>query len=103
MTKELDYDTIINDIIKHIKRCFCSTYRGWYIGITNDPERRLKEHNVDMNPPFCAPIIRKALNVDIAREVEWNFLKECAEGGDGGGNEDSVFIYAYWINSVTKQ
>jgi len=79
------------------------TYRDWYVGITDDAERRLfTEHNVDKdNGNWCR---REAYTSDDAREVEKYFLDECGtDGGPGGGNDDSNFVYAYKKTNYTKE
>jgi hypothetical protein len=67
----------------------------WYVGISRDPERRLFEgHNVDEDGDRY--IYREAYSSEVAREVESHFVENRGfDGGDGGGDEDTVFVYAY--------
>lgn len=68
-------------------------FADWYVGITNDPEERLfTGHNLDREDKY---IVRQCSSDDIAREIEQYFLNLGCDGGPGGGNETSVFVYAY--------
>ena len=73
-----------------------------YIGITNDPERRLfQEHAVRKNAEGW--IHMSAVSVEIARAVEEYFLNLGAKGGSGGGDSSAKFIYAYRIAPHTVE
>ncbi len=66
-------------------------YSDWYVGITEVPKRRLKEHGVT-----DAWIYRQANNVEVARKIEKYFVEILGtDGGTGGGDEDAVYVYAY--------
>ena len=92
---------IIEEIAKHI------TKRGggikkWYVGIAADPEERLfDDHSVDRKKD--AWIYRTASSSEIARDVEKHFLRKGADGGTGGGSEDTKSVYAYRISSRTDE
>jgi hypothetical protein len=79
-----------------------SGYKNWYVGITNDVNRRLhKEHNVpEKNAWF---ITRPANSVEEAREIEEYFHDLGCDGAGGGGDEDSEIVYAYKKTSNTKE
>ena len=68
-------------------------YKYWTIGITNDLDRRKKEHindnkNVDHWRGWPAD------TEEIARTVEKHFLDLKMRGGGGGGtNTNSVYIF----------
>lgn len=69
-------------------------YQDWYVGITNNPERRLDEHNVDMDDAESY-IVLETSSAQIARRVEWYFATTTAvQGGTGGGESDSRYVYA---------
>jgi len=89
---------IIDDILNHIhKNSTDSDY--WYVGITKDIEERLFTfHNVT-----SCYIYRQAPSSKIAREIETYFLELGADGGSGGGDDDSSFVYAYKITNNTKE
>jgi hypothetical protein len=71
----------------------------YYIGITNDIERRLfEEHNVQRKGVW---IYRQAVDIKHARVVEQHFLDKGMKGGTGGGDDDSVFVYCYEITKNT--
>jgi hypothetical protein len=74
----------------------------WYVGITKDIEERLFTfHNV--NKDSGAWIWRRASSSDIAREIESYFLELGADGGPGGGDDDTDIVYAYKITDDTKE
>jgi len=78
-------------------------YSNWYVGITNDLEKRLfGDHNVDKKKGNWYS--KKASTIDIARSVEEYFFDEHETQGDtGGGNNDSVYIYAYEVTDKTVE
>jgi len=77
-------------------------YSKWYVGITDDPQRRLfQEHKVKKEEgPW---IYRQCSNCSIAREVEEYLLaKYKTDGGNGGGNNSTIYVYAYKKKSYTN-
>lgn len=65
-------------------------YPYWYIGITNDPDRRRQEHaddgkNVKHWTQWAA---------DDAREVE-TYFQVLGMKGDTGGSKDPTHVYIY--------
>lgn len=73
----------------------------WYIGITNDHERRLfGEHRVNKDTDLW--IFAPGDNADVARRVEQYFLKLGLDGGSGGGNNTAVIVYAYRKSRTTN-
>lgn len=88
---------IINDIKNYIGR---GDYSSWYVGITNDIERRLfSEHNVDRKQDYW--IYRPASSKSIAQEVEEFFLEAGMDGDTGGGKDDTTYVYAFKKNGHT--
>lgn len=77
-------------------------YSEWYTGITSDPEKRLfTEHGVDKENNYW--ICRQAINNTTARNIEEYFVKVLhTDGGSGGGDETTVFVYIYKKNYYTK-
>lgn len=93
---------IIADINSHLQKSSKQYYSDFYIGITNDVERRLfNEHNVSKNGAWW--IYREADSKDIAQAVEEYFLEKGMQGDTGGGNEDSVYVYCYEITTNTVE
>lgn len=97
-------DAIINDIEKHLANSVKQYYSDFYVGITNDVNRRLfGEHNVDKENDWW--IYSKADSEDIARDVE-RYYKELGMKGDtGGGNPERppLYVYSYEISNHSKQ
>lgn len=66
----------------------------WYVGIATDPRERLfNDHNVDEKNGFW--IYEQATSDTIARAVEQAYLDTGHDGGSGGGDQSSVYVYAY--------
>ena len=90
-------DSIISDFEKYVGT---DDYFDWYIGITNDIDRRLfGEHNVDVKQDRW--IHSPADSKDVAQEVEEYFLDKGMDGDTGGGNHDTIRVYAFKKNSHT--
>lgn len=97
-----DKNTIISDIEGYIATNG-GKYNEWYVGITNDKDRRVfGEHKV--NKDTDAWITRGTNSVDIATEVEDHFTKvKDTDGRSGGGiEENSTIVYAYKKNNNTN-
>ena len=74
--------------------------QSYYIGITNDVERRLfEEHNVDKNNNWW--LSAPADDKETAQFVEEYFLKRGMQGDTGGGTDDTVYVYCYEITPYT--
>lgn len=99
MTK--NKEEIIQDIEDHMAK------RGgdiddWYVGVAAKPRERLfDDHSVDEDKGVW--IHRRASSDRVARDIEKHFLDKGAEGGTGGGNEDSTAVYAYKITRRTRE
>ena len=95
-------EMIINDIDDHLTKSGRRFYSEFYIGITNDVERRMfTEHNVAKDKMWWR--YRTADSVQTAREVEAYYLKKGMRGGKGGGIEDSLIVYCYAISPTTVE
>jgi hypothetical protein len=79
----------------------------WYVGITADIDKRLfGDHNVlrnGPNGPRAIWIWREALTHLGARTVETAYHDVGCAGGPGGGDRNSVFVYAYAITATTVE
>ena len=65
-----------------------------YVGIAKDPEKRLfNEHKVKKQGGIW--IYCPANSSTCAREVEKTLLDKGADGGPGGGDDDTTCVYAY--------
>ena len=90
---------VISEIVAHIDDQG-GAYSGWYCGITSDINSRLHgDHKVpEKNHWF---ITRKCLNETDARTVESTLIKLGCDGAPGGGDETTVYVYAYLKTNVT--
>lgn len=81
---------IISDIDAHIKKGG-GGYGAWYVGISEDAEKRLNKHNAKE-----WYIYRQASSSQVAREIEIYFVNVLGtDGGTGGGDENTDMVYAY--------
>jgi hypothetical protein len=93
---------IVADIDSHIRNRGTHRYSEWYVGIAADAQERLfTDHNVSRENGHW--IYRQAQNDDAAREAETEFHDKGCMGGSGGGDENTVFVYAYRITQTTKE
>ena len=91
---------IINDINCHLSKSSKQYYSVFYIGITNDIDRRLfGEHNGDKENAWG--IWREATDKEAAQEVEEYFLAKGMKGDTGGGNDKTTYVYCYEITNNT--
>lgn len=95
-------DVIVNDIFQYIRKSNAQ-FNEWYVGIAEDVQSRLfEEHGVNKEIDYW--IYRECFSAEIARRVEQYFITTYqTDGGSGGGNEASLFIYAYKKEFHTKQ
>jgi hypothetical protein len=74
----------------------------WYVGVATDPRDRLfNGHNVDEHNGIW--IFEEASSDSVARSVEKAYLNTGHDGGSGGGDENSVYVYAYVKLRGTKR
>lgn len=96
----MNKQNIINDIKKYINENVMCNYKKYYVGISNDPRRRLfNEHNVNEKGVW---IICPADSDTVARDVEKYFLDLGMDGGPGGGDETATYVYCYLKTSTTQ-
>jgi hypothetical protein len=76
-------------------------YSAWYCGVASDPRDRLfNQHGVSEQGGIW---IWRPLSTDTeARQVEAYFLRKGCDGGPGGGDRYSRFVYAYMKTSYTR-
>lgn len=95
-------DQIIADVDAHLQESAKQYYSDFYIGITNDVNRRLfTEHNVDKDNAWW--IYMNAIDKATAQAVEEYYLNKGMKGDTGGGADDSTYVYCYQISSSTKE
>lgn len=93
---------IIADIDAHLQQSNKQYYHDFYIGITNNVERRLfTEHNVSKNNAWW--IYREATDKVAAQKVEEYYLAKGMKGDTGGGSDDTTYVYCYEITDATKE
>ncbi len=92
---------VFNEIVAHIKKQG-GAYSGWYCGIASNWESRLfDEHKVPRKQDYWY-IARPCDNDTAARNVEKGLLEIGCDGGKGGGDETSVWVYVYLKGSMTN-
>jgi hypothetical protein len=74
---------------------------GWYVGITSDVEERLfGDHHVRRDGLW---VHGRCANAAEARALETAYHNAGCKGARGGGDNTSVYIYAYVITSTTVE
>lgn len=93
---------IIADIEKYVLSRG-GVFSSWYVGITaNARDRLFKDHSVLEHSDFW--IYQSAASSSVAREIEKYFVfTKGTQGGPGGGDESSIFVYAYKTSSHTRE
>jgi len=97
----IDNTKIIDEITRQINSQGGGLNK-WYVGITDDINRRLHtEHNVPKDKAWY--IYRTAADKTAAELIEGYFLDQGCQGDKGGGNEETRIVYAYLITNSTKE
>lgn len=92
---------IINDINEYMKQ-HGGTNAAWYVGIATDAKQRLfNDHNV--SEQSGAWIYMQATSSTVARSVEKAYLDAGCDGGPGGGDDGTDYVYAYKKTASTKE
>ena len=92
---------IVDDIVAHARKCG-GTLSDWYAGIAGDPRDCLfNRHCVDEEKD--AWIHREAANETSARSAETALHEAGFDGGPGGGDASTRFVYAYKKSSHTSE
>ncbi|MGA9108797.1 MAG: hypothetical protein ACLPSL_15270 [Smithella sp.] len=88
-----------NEIYAHIVKQGGALSK-WYCGITADIEKRFfGDHNVPDKDHWFA--YRECTSHTAARNVEKALLDLGCDGGTGGGDDNSIYVYAYLKTSIT--
>lgn len=95
-----DEATIRAEIKNHIAS-EGGAYSNWYVGIAKSARERLfEDHKVKEKEDSW--IFRKSESDKIARRIEDYFVNTLkTDGNPGGGDENTVFVYAYKKQSHT--
>jgi len=92
---------VYDEIVAHIKKQGFA-YSKWYCGIASDWEDRLfNDHQVPKKGR--AYIARRCHNHEDARAVEKAIIELGIDGGPGGGDETTIYVYAYHKGDMTTQ
>lgn len=96
-----DTQQVYDEIVAHIGEQK-GKYSQWYCGIASDWEDRLfNDHQVPRKGHWR--ITCQCHNSDDARAVEKALVKLGCDGGPGGGDETTVYVYAYLKGSMTQE
>jgi len=99
-TAQQAYDGIVAHINKQIQGGG-GKYSDWYCGVASNWEERLfKGHNVPQGEYWRT--VRRCYTHTDARSVEANLLQLGCDGGKGGGDETTVYVYAYLKGTMTN-
>ena len=96
-----DINQIAGEIKEYIDKGIIA-YANWYVGITNNAERRLfTDHGVRREDDQW--IYRPAASSVDARAVESYFVNKLGtDGGTGGGDATANIVYAYRKSAHTR-
>ena len=98
----MTYNEIITAINEHLGNSLKQHWKDFYVGITDNVDERLFGfHKVPEEGYWF--ITCPADSEDIARDVEKHFLTKGMDGGTGGGDEDTTFVYCYEIGPNTRE
>ena len=91
---------VSDEIVAHMKLSD-GKYSNWYCGITSNWESRLfEDHQV---PKEGHPYVtRQCYTNDDARAVENTLLTLGCDGAPGGGDDTTVYVYAYLKGTMTN-
>ena len=96
----ISFAEIVKAFDEHLTKSVKQNYSDFYVGITNDVERRLfQEHKVNRETMWW--IFRTATSKAVAEQVENYYLDKGMQGDTGGGTEESKIVYCYEIGPLT--
>ena len=93
-------ERIIAEINAHMRNCGGAN-SAWYVGVASSAEERLfNDHSVDRTRDSW--IYRRAASSSMARDIEQAYLDAGCDGGPGGGDAGTIFVYAYRKTRTTN-
>ena len=94
-------ERIVNEIETYMQKVGGS-YSVWYAGIAAQPRERLfDDHGVREHVDFY---LAKDCGHDVAaRAVEKYLLDRGCQGGPGGGDHQTKFVYVYRVGAHTRE
>lgn len=96
-----DTEVICSEISEHINKQ-AGPRQKWYVGIASNVKARLHgDHQVPEKDHWF--IWRQAHSADDARAIEKAFLEWGCDGGPGGGDHTTKFVYAFLQTAVTAR
>ena len=96
----LSAQQIIADINAYMQQ-HGGTNSSWYVGIASDVHQRLfGDHGVSKDQGVW--IYRQAISSAVARSAEKAYLAARCDGGSGGGDNSTVYVYAYRKTASTN-
>ena len=91
---------VYNEIVAYMK-LNDGKYSNWYCGIASDLVGRLfEDHEVPKEGHPC--IARQCYDNESGRNVEKALLELGCDGGAGGGDDTTVYVYAYLKGTMTN-
>ena len=91
---------VCNEIVAYMK-LNDGKYSNWYCGIASDWASRLfKDHHVPIEGHPCT--VRQCYTNDDAKAAEEALLELGCDGGVGGGDDTTVYVYAYLKGTMTN-
>jgi hypothetical protein len=97
----LGAQAIVDEIVAHIRKQG-GPAGAWYAGIASDIEKRVfQDHCVPRSDHWR--VHRRGVTSAAARAAEKALLDWGCDGGPGGGDNDTVFVYAYLKSSTTRE
>lgn len=92
-------DSIVAEILSAVDMTSGTYHSDFYVGITDNIERRLSEHKITKKD--CLRIL-EATNKDEAETAEITLIHCGLKGHQGGGNEESNIVYCYQITENSE-
>ena len=93
------YEKIITELKKFMDDHPSGLWGGWYVGITEDADSRLRRHNA-LGVPHK---IMTASSRVIAAAVELHFVRKRGCAGESGGGPNANKVYAYRMKDGTTR
>jgi len=83
----------ISAFIDGLTRIYNVPLSSIYVGITGDITKRRSDHGVDSRDRTFGSVVCR--HVMDARAIEAELIERGCDGGPGGGDNSSVYVYAF--------